>query len=105
MTLFFTFKQQRNIYSNGNYDSAYLNYRKAWKANDQYIEAMVGYGRVLVIRNEQDSAIIMFDKALSIDPGYNEASYNKALIYYNRAKYNELSSILDCPLGKESRLL
>ena len=94
----FTFRLQRNIYWNGNYDSAYVNYRQAWKANDQYIEAMVGYGKVLVVRNEQDSAMIMFDKALAIDPDYKEASYNKALTYYNRAKIQRSLSCILAPV-------
>jgi tetratricopeptide (TPR) repeat protein len=88
------FQNAEQYYLNGNYDSAYVNYRQAWKANDQYIEAMVGYGKVLAVRNQQDSAIIMFDKALSIDPDYNDASYNKALTYYNRANYGETIAIL-----------
>jgi len=83
------FQTAEEFYLNGNYDSAYVNYRRAWKSNDQYIEAMVGYGKVLVVRNEQDSAIILFDQALSIDPDYNDASYNKALTHYNRANYSE----------------
>ena len=78
----------------GNYDSAYLNYRRAWRANDQYTEAMVGYGKVLAIRSQQDSALIMFDKALAIDPSYKEASYNKALAYYNRGNYGEAIGLL-----------
>ena len=88
------FQTAEEFYLNGNYDSAYVNYRRAWKSNDQYIEAMVGYGKVLAIRNEQDSAIIMFDQALSIDPDYNDASYNKALTHYNRANYSEAIVIL-----------
>jgi Tfp pilus assembly protein PilF len=77
-----------------NYDSAFANYRKAWRADDQYVEAMVGYGKVLSIRNEQDSAIIMFDKALAIDPDYKEAGYNKAWIYFGQQKYGEAVRVL-----------
>jgi tetratricopeptide (TPR) repeat protein len=89
-----SFQTAEEYYVNGNYDSAYIHYRRAWRANDQYAEAMVGYGKVLAIRNQQDSAMIMFDKALTIAPDYLEASYNKALIYYNRANYGESIAIL-----------
>lgn len=96
-----SFQTGEDNYMNGNYDAAYVNYRQAWKANDQYIEAMVGYGKVLALRNQQDSALIMFDKALAIDPDYNDASYNKALTFYNRANYAEAISILT-PLLEEN---
>ena len=94
------FQTAEDDYANGNYEAAYLNYRQAWKANDQYIGAMVGYGKVLALRNQQDSAITMFDKALAIDPDYNDASYNKALTYYNRANYAEAIVILTPLLEK-----
>ena len=45
------FQTAEENFWNENYDSAYLNYRRAWKADERYIEAMVGYGRVLSIRN------------------------------------------------------
>ena len=88
------FQTAEQNFWNGNYDSAYVNYRNAWKADDQYVEAMVGYGKVLAVRNQLDSAIIMFDRALAINPEYKEASYNKALSYYNRENYSETVKIL-----------
>ena len=95
------FQTAEENFWNQNYDSAYLNYRKAWKADDQYVEAMVGYGRVLSVRNEQDSAMIMFDKALAINPDYKEAGYNKAWIYFGQQKYNESVGVLT-PLLQEN---
>jgi Tfp pilus assembly protein PilF len=95
------FQTAEENFWNQNYDSAYLNYRKALKADDQYVEAMVGYGRVLSIRNEQDSAMIMFEKALTINPDYKEAGYNKAWIYFGQQKYNESVGVLT-PLLQEN---
>lgn len=88
------FQTAEEYYWAGNYDSAYINYRQAWKANDRYIEAMVGYGKVLAIQNQQDSAMIMFDKALAIDPDYKDSSYNKAWTYFNRGNYAECIAVL-----------
>jgi len=79
----------------GNYDSAYLNYRKAWKANPDYTEAILGYGNVLAIQSKSDSAMIMFDRALELNPDYREASYAKSLAYYNQQKYSESIHILN----------
>lgn len=99
-TLYFQTAEQN--YWSGNYDSAYLNYRKAWRLNEEYVEAMVGYGNVLAVRKQSDSAIIMFDKALQLNPDYKEASYNKASAYYNQEKYNESIEVLKPVLEKNT---
>jgi len=77
-----------------NYDSALLNYRKAWKLDPEYPEAILGYGNVLAIRKEMDSAMIMFDRALTLNPDYKEADYSKAWSYYNQEKYDQSINIL-----------
>ncbi|HEX6224388.1 MAG TPA: tetratricopeptide repeat protein [Chryseolinea sp.] len=89
-----SFQEAEQNFWSGNYDSAYVNYRQAWKADDQYKEAMVGYGKVLAIRDQHDSARIMFDMALAIDPDYKEAAYNKALAFYNQEDYDEAIALL-----------
>lgn len=81
-------------YLSQEYDSAYINYKKALRLDPEYEEAILGYGNVLVVRNERDSAIIMFDKALEINPDYKEAAYNKAAAFYDQKKYNEGIALL-----------
>jgi predicted Zn-dependent protease len=81
-------------YVSQEYDSAYINYKRALRLDPENKEAMVGYGNVLVVRNERDSAITMFDKALEINPNYKEASYNKASALYDQKKYNEGIALL-----------
>lgn len=76
------------------YDSAYIEYKRAVAIDPEYVEAIVGYGDVLVIRNERDSAIRMFDRALEINPDYGEATYKKAAAWYDQKKYNEAIGIL-----------
>ena len=90
------------FYFNQEYDSAYINYRRAWKLNPEYAEAMLGYGNVLIIGERYDSALIMFNKVLEIRPDYREANYSKALIYYNQQKYNESLAVLLPVLEEES---
>jgi len=86
-------------YLSQEYDSAYINYRRALQLDPENEEALLGYGNVLVVRNDRDSAIIMFDKALEINPEYKEASFNKAYAFYDQKKYNEgialLTSLID----------
>jgi tetratricopeptide (TPR) repeat protein len=76
------------------YDSAYVNYRRAISLNPDYAEAIVGYGDVLVVRNEKDSAIIMYNRALEINPDYKEADYKIGLVLYDQKKYDEGISLL-----------
>jgi cytochrome c-type biogenesis protein CcmH/NrfG len=76
-------------YRAGNYDSAYINYRKAWKLNPEYAEAILGYANVLTVREQNDSAILMYDRALEINPDYKEAAYGKAWVYYAQQRYDE----------------
>ncbi|HEY5917788.1 MAG TPA: tetratricopeptide repeat protein [Chryseolinea sp.] len=76
------------------YDSAYIEYRRALTIDPEYVEAIVGYGDVLVIRDERDSAIFMFDRALEINPDYREATYKKAAAWFDQKKYNDAIGIL-----------
>jgi tetratricopeptide (TPR) repeat protein len=76
------------------YDSASIKYRRAIQQDPEYAEAILGYGEVLVARNERDSAIMMFDRALEINPDYKEATYKKAAAWYDQKKYNEAIDIL-----------
>jgi tetratricopeptide (TPR) repeat protein len=76
------------------YDSAYIEYKQALAIDPDYLEAIVGYGDVLVVRNERDSAIMMFDRALEIKPDYAEVTHKKAAVFYDQKKYNEAIGIL-----------
>ncbi|MBA4056078.1 MAG: hypothetical protein C0490_15290, partial [Marivirga sp.] len=74
--------------------SAYVNYKRAIQVDPEYAEAFVGYGNVLIVRNERDSAIQMFNKALEINPAYKEAVYSKGLVLYDQKKYSDGIALL-----------
>jgi tetratricopeptide (TPR) repeat protein len=95
---YFTRAEQQ--YSQGEYDSAYINYRRAWK-DEGSAEAMVGYGNVLAYRQQYDSAVVMYDKAFVIDPEYLPAPYAKGAMFYNLQRYNEAIALMD-PLLQEN---
>ncbi|SHH93286.1 Tetratricopeptide repeat-containing protein [Chryseolinea serpens] len=88
------FQTADNHYYNQQYDSARMNYRRAWQVNPKYAEAYLGYGRTLFLQSQPDSAIILFDQALAIDPGLKEASYGKAEVFADQKKYDEAIAIL-----------
>ncbi len=85
----------------GDYDSAYINYRRAWKSDETNAEAMVGYANILAIRNQQDSAAVMYDKAFEVNPEYLGAIYSKGAMYYNLERYGECIAAMD-PLLREN---
>lgn len=88
-------------YSQGDYDSAYLSYRRAWQADENDTEAMVGYGNVLAFRNQYDSAALMYDKAFAINPEYLDAAYAKGAMFYNLERYSDCIALMD-PLVREN---
>ena len=89
------FQTADNQYYNQQYDSARMNYRRAWQVNPKYAEAYLGYGRALTLQGQPDSAIIVFDQALAIDPDLKEASYGKAEVLADQKKYDEAIVILN----------
>lgn len=88
------FTSAEQYYATQQYDSAYVNYKRALQLDPENESALLGYGNVLVVRNERDSAILMFNRALEINPDYKEASYGKALVFYDQKKYNDGIMIL-----------
>jgi len=90
----FYYALAQNHFDTQQYDSAYIEYKRALALDPEYTEAMVGYGRVLSIRDERDSAILIFDRALEIDPDYSDATYRKAQVWYDQKKFSEATGIL-----------
>jgi Tfp pilus assembly protein PilF len=104
------FQTADNQYYNQRYDSARMNYRRAWQVNPKYAEAYLGYGKTLILQGQPDSAIIVFDQALAIDPALKEASYSKAQVLSDQKKYDEAIAILkqlaaDYPDYEDARLM
>lgn len=89
------YNRAESQYAQGDYDSAYINYGRAWRFDESNAEAMVGYANVLVIRNEHDSAAVMYDRALETNPQYLGAAYAKGAMYYNLERYNECVAVMD----------
>lgn len=89
------YNRAESQYVQGDYDSAYINYQRAWRLDDSNAEAMVGYANVLVIRNQYDSAAIMYDKAFEINPQYLGAAYAKGAMYYNLQRYTECIAVIE----------
>jgi tetratricopeptide (TPR) repeat protein len=56
---------------------------------------MVGYGNVLAIRKQYDSAALMYDKAFTTNPHYFGAAYAKGAMYYNLERYSDCIAFMD----------
>lgn len=86
-------------YTAGVYDSAYINYKRALEENPAHLDALLGYGNTLSALGQPDSAIILYDQALAINPDFDIARYNKGWVHYNRKNYSqsviELKALLE----------
>ena len=71
----------RQYYEANNYDSAYYYYKLALRDNRDSPEALLGYGNTLYEMKFPDSTLIYYDRALSANPDFDLARYNKAWIY------------------------
>lgn len=83
----------------GEYDSAERYYQLAISIENEYPEALTGYANVLLGKNRYDEALTTLDKALKINPDYENAAYTKALAHYYQKNYqqsrSELFELLD----------
>jgi tetratricopeptide (TPR) repeat protein len=88
-----------DFYSQGNYDSAYISYRRGILEDENFVEGYYGLGNILAERKQYDSALYYYDRALEIDENKFEASYGKAWVYYTQEQYEksreELNYIFD----------
>lgn len=95
----FYYTAANQFYDQQQYDSAYVNYKKALSMRPDYPDAMFGYGNVLYTRNYPDSSIYYYEKALEANPDFEDAKYNKAWVYFQQMKYDqsieELEILLD----------
>jgi tetratricopeptide (TPR) repeat protein len=50
---------------------------------------MYGYGNVFLSQEEYDSALNYYDRAINEDPNYDDARYNRAMVWYNKKRYDQ----------------
>jgi len=89
------FQLAETQYYNQQYDSARINYRRAWQADPKIADAYLGYGKALAMQDQSDSAIMLFDQAVAVDPDLKEAVYYKAQALSNQKKYDDAIAILN----------
>jgi tetratricopeptide (TPR) repeat protein len=71
------------------YDSAIVYYQRALLLEPDYVEALNGYGNVLLQQQQYDSARGTFNQVLEINPDDNEARYKKALTYQYQKEFGQ----------------
>lgn len=84
-----------DFYEQGQYDSAYNNFKKALAIKNDYTAALFGYGNTLYTRNYPDSSIYYYDKVLELDPTFHNATYNKAWVYFMTGKFDQSLEVLN----------
>lgn len=76
-------------YSAEKYDSAYYYYKAAVRLDEDMAEAWLGLGNSLHMLNQKDSSLILYNKALSINPENKQARYNIGWWYYDQKQYRQ----------------
>jgi len=92
-------------YGTGQYDSAYVNYKRALRANPEHAEALLGLGNTFSELGNPDSALIMYDQALAANPDMDAARYNKGWVHYKNKNYAEAERELVALLEKNPSYL
>lgn len=83
-----------NSYTYSDYDSASYYYSKAKEKNPNYPGVWLGLGNLKYANNEIDSALIYYQKSVSIDARFSAGRYNMAWWHYSQKNYSEAISRL-----------
>ena len=83
------------FYEQMQYDSAYINFKKAISLRPDYPEALFGYANTLYTRSYADSSIYYYDKAIALNSDYDDARYNKAWVYAQQQHYEKALETLE----------
>jgi tetratricopeptide (TPR) repeat protein len=89
-------------YYDGQYDSAYLYYRRALNMNDKNEEAFNGLGNVMLSRNNFDSALYYYTQAATFNPLYTQAFYNRSVVFYTKKDYAKAIEEADKIISKDA---
>jgi len=88
------FQQAEQYYLQQEYNSALQYYRRSFREDPENTGAMLGYGKTLAMLDQADSAHMMYDKIMSIDPGYDMAYYNKAALFFHQKNHAMAAEVL-----------
>ncbi|MCU0422477.1 MAG: tetratricopeptide repeat protein [Bacteroidia bacterium] len=78
-------------------------YETSLKYNPKQAEPYVGLGFLLAERYKFEEAIVWYNKALALDPDYEQALFNKAAAYFQLNKKKEAKLILQQLLKKNPK--
>lgn len=89
-------------YMLGEYDSAFADYKRAYKYNPNHLHVLNNLGTLYEMRGEHNKAVEMFQRALIANPDFNETLINLAAVYYNTGQYEKANETIsrvatDCP--------
>ncbi|MFH1876916.1 MAG: tetratricopeptide repeat protein [Candidatus Omnitrophota bacterium] len=82
-----------NYYRRGFPRIALRKFNQAWSLDNNNAEVYFGFGTILSQEKKTDKAIVMYDKAIKLDPAYFKAYANRGLDYANGGNYE--NAILD----------
>jgi tetratricopeptide (TPR) repeat protein len=94
------YDKARNLYDYGNYDEAEHLYLQVLKTNpDGYADVFNKLGLIQHQKGNLDKAADFFEKALSLNPQYTEASLNLAVTYNDLSRFDDADRIFSKAAG------
>jgi tetratricopeptide (TPR) repeat protein len=78
-----------DYYNARQYDSAAYYYGLVLAKDSENAVLYFERGNAFLNASKTDSALLMYEQALALDPQYEQAQYNKAYIYFERKNYRQ----------------
>lgn len=94
------YEHGREDFSKKKYPSAEKHFGRAVEIYPEYVSAWNDLGNVRALQQNWDEAILAFQRAVQIDPGYLAAAFGMARAQYNGKKFTEGDATLSAMIKK-----
>jgi len=82
-------------YSLGDLESAHKDFKLAYAENPFHLHVINNLATTTAMKNENETAINLFEEALAINPLFYDAIYNEVAVLYKLQRYDDALKILD----------
>ena len=82
-------------YSLGDLESAHKDFKLAYAENPFHLHVINNLATTTAMKNENETAIKLFEEALAINPLFYDAIYNEVAVLYKLQRYDDALKILD----------
>lgn len=83
------YQKATEFYNTQQYDSAAYYYGLVLSRDSENAVLYFERGNAFLNASKTDSALLMYERALALNPKYEQAQYNRAYIYFERKSYRQ----------------